>query len=188
MTDLFIPVIVGATREGRMSIHAARLVADIGNKITGVKTVLVDPLEFDIKRDGNDDANKDPKYSKITKEADAFFIVSPEYNHSFPGGLKRLLDSELSNYIHKPVALAGVSAGHFGGARGIQSLVLTLREMGMVTTFTDTHFSRVRDLFNEKGELQDDAYIKRIEKAFIELIWMAQVLKWGRENVKSRYH
>ena len=55
--------------------------------------------------------------------ADAIVIVVPEYNHSFPGLLKHVLDSCLKEYIHKAVGVVGVSAGPFGGARVIQHLL-----------------------------------------------------------------
>ena len=40
--------------------------------------------------------------------ADALVIVTPEYNHSFPGLLKHVLDSCLKEYIHKAVGVVGV--------------------------------------------------------------------------------
>ncbi|MBI2051380.1 NAD(P)H-dependent oxidoreductase [Candidatus Roizmanbacteria bacterium] len=114
MEKLFIPVLQGTTRQKRKSIYAAWLVERVGKEFEEVKTVLVDPLDFNFPFDGNDPEGKDPRYSKITKEADGFFIVTPEYNHGYPGSLKRMLDSELENYIHKPVAFAGVSSGPWG--------------------------------------------------------------------------
>ena len=180
--ELFIPVIVGTTRQKRKSIHVAKLIVEIGNKIKGIKTQLVDPLDFKMPYDGNDKEVKDPKYSKLTEKADGFFIVVPEYNHSFPGTLKRLLDSELKNYIHKPVAFAGVSAGPWGGVRAIESLINPVREMGLVSIHTDVQFPNVGKLFNEKGELQDDAYFKRVQKVFDELIWMVKALENGRKK------
>jgi len=184
MDELFIPVILGTSRKGRQSEQVAKLVVEIAEKIEGVRTELVDPLNFNLPGDGNADEVKDPKYTKITEEADGFFIVVPEYNHAFPGSLKRLLDSELKNYIHKPVAFAGVSAGPWGGIRAIEALVTTVREMGMVATFKDVQFPSVQNLF-ENGKLKDEAYIKRVEKSLNELIWMANVLKYGRENTPS---
>jgi NAD(P)H-dependent FMN reductase len=96
-----------------------------------------------------------------------------------------LLDSELKNYVHKPVAFVGVSNGMWGGVRAIESLVTTVREMGLVATFTDVQFPRVQDIFNDRGELQDDKYIDRIKRSYQELIWMAKALKWGRKNLKT---
>src|SRR5258708_153394 len=121
--ELTILVLAGTTREQRKSIHAAKLVAMIGQQRPNVNIVLVDPIDFNFPGDGNDPAGKDPKYSELTKNADGFFIVTPEYNHSFPGSLKRMLDSELHNYIHKPVAFAGASSGMWGGVRAVEALV-----------------------------------------------------------------
>ena len=160
----------------------------VGKSFGEIEVLLVDPLDYNFPFDGNDPENKDPRYSELTKRADAFFIITPEYNHSFPGTLKRMLDSELQNYIHKPVAFAGVSDGIFGGARAIESLVNTVREMGMVSTFSDVYFPQVQNLFEENGEVKDQGYARRIERGFTELIWMAKALKWGRENLKGVYH
>ena len=183
MDKLFIPIIEGTARKDRQSIHVARLIAEVGASLPNVETFLVDPPDFSLPYDGNDEIAKDPRYTEITKRADAFFLVVPEYNHSFPGTLKRILDSESKNYLHKPVAFAGVSAGPWGGIRAIESLVPPVREMGMVATLTDVQFPTVRDLFDADGKLKDEKYIERIKRAYGELIWMAATLKWGRENM-----
>ena len=183
MDELFIPVIAGTTREGRRSIYAAKLVEKIGNNQPGIRTQLVDPKDFTFPGEGDGKEAKDPSYTEITKNADGFFIVTPEYNHSFPGTLKRMLDSELENYKHKPVALAGVSSGDWGGVRAIQSLALVTRRLGMVDTFADIQFPRSKELFNENGKIQDSAINDRVQKAWDELIWMTKVMKWGRENL-----
>lgn len=188
MSKLYIPVLAGTTREQRKSIFAARLVAEVGATFEDVEVELIDPKDFYFPGDGNDPEGKDPRYTAITARADAFFIVTPEYNHSIPGSLKRMLDSELDNYIHKPVAFAGASSGQWGGVRAIEALVTTVREMGMVATFTDMQFPRVQDLFNEAGELQNEAYSEYVKGAWTELIWMAKVLKAGREHEPSKYH
>jgi NAD(P)H-dependent FMN reductase len=184
MRPLQIVVIEGTRRVQRQSIHAARLVADVGRKLEGVEITFVDPVDFEFEGDGNDPEGKNPRYTEITAKADAFFIVTPEYNHSFPGSLKRLLDSELKNYIHKPVAFAGVSNGSWGGVRAIEALNQTVRELGLVSTFTDVHFPRVQDIFDEAGNALDPVHEKRIGKAYAELIWMARTLQWGRDNLK----
>lgn len=188
--QLYIPVIVGTTRPKRWSIHAVKLVHKIGVEIEQVKSELLDPQDFGIRYDGNDQENKDPEYSKITEEADGFFIVVPEYNHSFPGSLKRFLDSELENYLHKPVAFAGVSAGPWGGTRAIEALLPVVRELGMVATFEDVHFPYVQNIFNQQGELieekLDQDYQQMIREAYQELIWLAAVLKFGRQNIEKR--
>ena len=188
MSKLFIPVLAGTTREQRKSIHAARLVAEVGQQFEELEVVLVDPKDFNFPGDGNDPEGKDPRYSELTARAGGFFIVTPEYNHSFPGSLKRMLDSELQNYIHKPVAFAGASSGQWGGVRAIEALVGSVREMGLVSTFTDMQFPKVQELFDESGNLQNEAYRKYVEGAWTELIWMAKTLKYGREQIASKYH
>ena len=188
MEKLFIPILVGTNRQSRRSINVAKLIKKIGDEIDGIETEIVDPDDYDFKNDGNDTENKNEKYSSLTLIADAFLIVVPEYNHSFPASLKAMLDSELKNYIHKPVAFAGVSSGSWGGVRAIESLVNVVRELGLVSTFTDVNFPSVKKLFDDEGKLLDDAYLNRVKRCFTELIWMAKTLKWGRENVESRYH
>jgi NAD(P)H-dependent FMN reductase len=181
---LQIAVLAGTTRVQRESIHAARLVAEVGRELEGVEIMFVDPVDFEFHGDGNDPEGKNPRYTAITEKAEAFFIVTPEYNHSFPGSLKRMLDSELANYVHKPVAFAGASSGRWGGVRAIEALNTSVREMGLISTFTDVQFPRVQDLFDEQGELKDPIYRELVKKAYAELIWMARALKWGRENLK----
>lgn len=186
---LKIAVMAGTTRAQRESIKAAKYVFEFGKKIPEIEVVYVDPADFNFPGDGNDPEGKDANYSKITAEADGFFIVTPEYNHSFPGSLKRMLDSELGNYIHKPVALAGASNGGWGGVRAVEALVTTVREMGLAATFTSVYFPRVQELFDEAGNMKPEnteSYERNLGSAYDELIWMAKTLKWGRKNLPKK--
>lgn len=181
MSDvLTIAVLAGTTRVQRESIKAARYVAERGRAIADVEIVFVDPADFTFSGDGNDPEGKDPRYTDITARADAFFIVTPEYNHSFPGSLKRMLDSELANYNHKPVALAGASNGNWGGVRAVESLVPAVRETGLVVMSWDVYFPYVQNIFNPDGTIKDEyreRYEKSIAKLYDELIMFAHVLK-----------
>ena len=188
MSTLYIPVLAGTTREQRNSIYAARLVAEVGNTFEDIETEVIDPKDFNFPGDGNDPEGKDVRYTAITDRADGFFIVSPEYNHGYPGSLKRMLDSELENYIHKPVAFGGVSKTQWGGVRGIEALVPTVREMGMIATFSDMQFPKVQELFDDNGVLLNEHYRDYVKAAWTELIWMTKVMKYGRENIDSKYH
>jgi NAD(P)H-dependent FMN reductase len=185
---IVIAVLAGTTRVQRESIKAAHLVADFGRRRADVEIVFVDPADFNLPGDGNDPEGKDAHYSDITARADAFFIITPEYNHSFPGSLKRLLDSELANYNHKPVALAGASNGNWGGVRAVEALVGAVREMGLVVLSWDVYFPRVQDLFDESGELKPE-YVSRynnsLEKIYDELIWLARMLRRGRKDLEN---
>jgi len=185
---LTIAVLAGTTRVQRESIKAAMFVAEFGRKQLNVEIIFVDPKEFNFPGDGNDPEGKDPRYSEITAKADAFFIITPEYNHSFPGSLKRMLDSELATYNHKPVALAGVSNGNWGGVRAVESLVPAIRETGLVVLSWDVFFPRVQDIFDESGIMKPE-YVERYEvnlqKLYDELIWMAKLLKAGRKQLEA---
>ncbi len=181
-----IAVLAGTTRAKRESIKAAKYVADFGRQLPNVEIIYVDPIEFNFPGDGNDPEGKDPRYSEITERADAFFIVTPEYNHSFPGSLKRMLDSELQTYNHKPVALAGASNGNWGGVRAVESLVPAIRETGLVVLSWDVYFPRVQDLFDESGQLKSehqDRYNLSLQKLYDELLWMARLFKQGRRDL-----
>lgn len=180
---LSIPVILGTTRKGRMSAHPARFVVERLQERPGVLTELIDIAELNLPVDDAGEAIKDPRFSVAMERADAIVIVSPEYNHSFPGLLKHVLDSCLKEYIHKAAGVVGVSAGVFGGARVIEQFQPVLRELGLVSIFWDINFGNIHKVFSPEGKLLDTAYLKRAEKFLSELIWMARVLRYGRENV-----
>jgi NAD(P)H-dependent FMN reductase len=180
---LFIPVILGTTRKGRMSAYPAQFIFGQLQKRERVTTELIDIAELKLPVDDAGEAVKDPRFSGAMERADAIVIVSPEYNHSFPGLLKHVLDSCLKEYIHKAAGIVGVSAGVFGGARAIEHFQPVLRELGLVSIFWDVNFGTVEKVFDANGELLDQAYVRRTDKFLNELIWMARVLRYGRENI-----
>jgi NAD(P)H-dependent FMN reductase len=179
----FIPVILGTPRQGRMSEHVARFVFEEVRKREDVETELIDIRELSFPVADAGEAIKDARFSATVDRADALVIVVPEYNHGYPGLLKHVLDTNLKEYIHKAVGICGVSAGGFGGTRVIQNLLPVMRELGLVTIFWDGNFSSVQKVFDASGKLLDQSYPKRIDKFLKELIWMARVLRYGRENV-----
>jgi NAD(P)H-dependent FMN reductase len=180
---LFIPVILGTARMGRMSLHAARLVTQEVGKRAAVETELVDITQLPLPTDDAGEAIKDPGYAAKMERADALVIVAPEYNHGYSGLLKHVLDSCLKEYIHKAVGIVGVSAGPFGGARVVENLLPVMRELGLVTIFWDVNFSSVQRVFDKDGRLLDQAFIGRMDKFLKELIWMAKTMRHGREQI-----
>jgi NAD(P)H-dependent FMN reductase len=184
-SPLYIPVILGTVRQERMSHPVAKLMTGEVAKREGVETELIDIATLALPTNDAGEAIKDPTFSSKMNRADALVIVAPEYNHGYSGMLKHVLDSCLKEYIHKAVGIVGVSAGPFGGARVIESLLPVLRELGLVTIFWDVNFGTVRKVFDENGNLLDAAFIKRIDKFLGELVWMAKTLRYGRENVKA---
>ena len=180
---LFIPVILGTARKGRESEHAAKFVFEQTKKRAGVETEFIDVRTLPMKLDDAGEQMKDPKFSATIEHCDGLIIVTPEYNHSFPGLLKHALDMNLKEYIHKAVGICGVSAGALGGARVIETLLPVMRELGLVTIFEDVNFGRIGSLFDERGNLLDGNFDRRVDTFLNELIWMSRVLRHGRESI-----
>jgi len=180
---IFIPVILGTVRQGRASEHVARFVFDEIKKREGVQSELIDIRDLQLSVTDAGEAIKEAQFSATVNRADALVIVTPEYNHGYPGMLKHALDTNLKEYIHKAVGICGVSAGGFGGTRVVENLLPVMRELGLVTIFWDGNFSGAQKLFDAEGKLLDESYVKRIDKFLKELIWMAKVLRYGREQV-----
>ena len=182
---LYIPVILGTVRQGRASENVAKFVhAELG-KHAGVETELVDIRDIQLPWDDEGETIKDARFAATASRADGFVIVAPEYNQGYPGSLKRVLDTNLKEYIHKAVGVCGVSAGPWGGTRLVQSLLPVLRELGLVTIFWDGNFPAAHTLFDAEGRLLDASYVRRIDKFLKELVWMSKVLRHGRENIRT---
>jgi NAD(P)H-dependent FMN reductase len=181
---LFIPVILGTVRKGRASENVAKFVFEQLKKREGIETELIDICELNFPANDAGEQIKDAKFSAACERADGLVVVTPEYNHGYPGMLKHVLDSNLKEYIHKAVGICGVSAGGFGGTRVIESLLPVMRELGLVTIFWDGNFSGAQQLFDDAGNMKDRAaHEKRMDKFLGELIWMSKVLRYGRENI-----
>lgn len=190
MKALNIPVLLGTNRKERKSVFAARWLVEQMRHRGDIETRLFDVADFDLPQSDYGQALKKmfPDWHDAIVSADGLVIVSPEYNHGYPGSLKAVLDLLLKEYIHKAVAFVGVSAGPWGGTRVIEAMVPMVRELGLAVTFTDLNFPFVQKTFDETGKLLDAAFEQRAKDFLDQLVWMARVLKWGRENVPSKYH
>lgn len=188
--NLFIPILLGTPRKHRESANVARWVYSKMQERDEIETQFFDVQDFDLPQDdyGQEIKDRFPEWRDAITRADGLVIVTPEYNHGYPGALKSVLDLLLREYIHKAVAVVGVSAQVWGGTRVIESMVHVVRELGLAITFTDLNFPRVQDRFDADGNLLDDAYEKRAKDFLDELIWMATTLRWGRQNVSSKFH
>jgi NAD(P)H-dependent FMN reductase len=182
---LFIPVILGTARQGRKSEHAARFVFEQTKKRAGIETEFIDVRKLPMRLDDAGENMKDPAFASTIERCDGLIIVTPEYNHGCPGLLKHALDMCLKEYIHKAVGICGVSAGPSGGARVIENLLPVMRELGLVTVFEDVNFGKIGSLFDDRGNLLDQNFIRRVDEFLNELIWMARVLRYGREQMHA---
>lgn len=176
-------VFAGSARVGNFTQHVAKFVHTQVNEHKEWKAELVSPTSLGL--DFSDEGTQvdHPYLKKLVSRADAYILVAPEYNHGYSGSLKYMLDMNLKQYIHKPVAFVGVSAGPWGGTRVIESLVPVVRELGMVATFTDTNITNVQEEIIEGEFKNPEKWQKRFTKTLEELTWMAKVLKTGRTEM-----
>jgi len=190
VTALNLPVLLGTNRKDRLSVFVARWIVDQMTRRADIETRLFDVADFALPQDNYGTALTDsfPEWRDAIVNADGLVIVSPEYNHGYPGTLKAVLDLLLKEYIHKAVAFVGVSAGPWGGTRVIEAMVPMVRELGLAVTFSDLNFPYVERTFDKNGKLLDSAFEPRAKDFLDELVWMAQILRWGREHLPSKYH
>ncbi len=180
-----IAVLAATNRERRFSDKAAIWVAELGRAFEAVDIIYVDPKDFYFPGDGEDPESKDARYTEIVAKADGFLIVTPEYNHSFPGTLKRMLDSEFGNYLHKAVAVCGASNGDWGGTRAVESILPVLRTLGLTIAKNSSYFTHVDELFNDDGTMVEEhkeKYTKSLNGVYKELLWLTRALKTARES------
>ena len=180
---LYIPIILGTPRQGRQSEHVARFVLSEMHKRPEIATDLVDVRALQMSNEDTGTNAADPAYKEKIERCDGLVIVTPEYNHGYPGPLKQALDMCLEEYNHKAVGIIGVSGGPFGGARVIENLVPVVRELGLVVTGVDANFSSVGDVFDDAGKLKEERYVGRVAKFLNELVWLTRVMRHGRENI-----
>lgn len=173
-----IALILGTTREGANSRKVAEYVLEKLKTRKNIGVTFVDPVDFklDYKNEGAYDVSG---FINTVSESDGFFIVSPEYNHSFPGTLKLLIDQAYKQYQNKAVAVCGVSNGPWGGSRMIELLIPVLKCVGLKQTQKDT---RVPFADTFPGDLPKD-FDKQLEAQIDELLWLTEALKKGRESV-----
>ena len=176
--NLKIPVLYGTMREARKSEPAAKLIhAELVKR--GVESAYVTPEKFRSLK--SIEKGYPEEWKKIMAEADALVIVSPEYNHGYPGPLKEMLDSLYEEYAYKPVGICGAS-GFLGGGRMVEQLRQVVIELKMVQIREAIYIPMVWDAFNPDGTPKDPNMTVRMDAFFKELFWYAQVLKEGRKN------
>lgn len=185
METLFIPVILGTVRQGRMSEAVANFMFEQVKHQGNVTTELIDIRTLPLPLMNAGTEAQIPELADTCRRADAFIIVTPEYNHTYPGLLKHVLDLNYREYLHKAVGVCGVSAGPFGGVRAIEALLPTFKAFGLSSIVADLNFGNVNSLVDASGQLTAEAqttYSPRVERFMTELLWLAETLKTGRQR------
>ena len=185
---LKIAIIYGSVRSERQGIKAALFIMDQLEK-RGHQAVLIDPAQYDLplidKLYNDYAAGEAPtalqEIAGILLEADAFIIVSGEYNHTIPPALTNLIDHFNQEYRWRPAGIASYSNGPFGGVRAVGHLRDHLSHVGMATIPTSFPISKVQEAFDEQGNAIDTAYERRIQRFLNELEWYANALKEARK-------
>jgi NAD(P)H-dependent FMN reductase len=185
METYFIPVILGTARENRQSEKVAEFIHSHIEADKRFTTELIDVRDYvedpETIAPWVDDERAVP-WQNIAKRADGYFIVAPEYNHGYPGELKILLDYALEEYNRKPTAIAGVSAGTFGGTRMVENLWQVTLELGMTPVMNPLYFGKIKKSF-EDGKPKDEKTIEFTDKLLDNLHWYTKTLKQGREEL-----
>lgn len=184
MERLTLTVIIGSTRTGRFGPTVARWFADrVGdrsefdlNVVDLAETWLPDVL--DVETDESPRAVRD--LAPWLDAADAFVVVTPEYNHSFPASLKNAVDWFTDEWRAKPVGYVSYG-GLSGGLRAVEALRLVFDELHATSVRSGVAFPNYPELFDDRGELADP---KRHEHAadtmLDELVWWGEALRAQR--------
>ncbi|MEV6959422.1 NAD(P)H-dependent oxidoreductase [Streptomyces sp. NPDC051207] len=115
-------------------------------------------------------------------EADAFVVLTPEYNHSFPAGLKNLIDWHYAEWRAKPVALASYG-GLSGGLRAVEHLRQVFAELHAVTVRDTVSFHNAGAAFDDAGTLKDPSGPDAAAKVMLDqLAWWARALREARHT------
>ena len=180
-------MLVGSVRSDRQGIKAARYVEN-SLAVRGHDVAMVDPVSVQLplldRMYKEYDKGKAPavleELATLYRAADAFVVVSGEYNHSIPPALSNLLDHFLEEYFFRPSAIVCYSTGGFGGVRAAMQLRAMLCELGMPSISSLFPIPRVQSAFDEQGTALDQALDGRFGRFAAELEWYAEALREAR--------
>ncbi|TDD43655.1 NADPH-dependent oxidoreductase [Nonomuraea terrae] len=185
-------IVVGSVREGRFGPVVASWVADQARQHGGFKVEVVDLAEVEIPLALPAES---PKYAgesyprpagmaaltSALAGADAFVIVTPEYNHSYPASLKAAIDWHFTQWTAKPVAFVSYG-GAAGGRHAVLHLENVLTELHAVTIRDGLAFPNYFTAWQDGLPLDPQAsgYAKTL---LDQLAWWAGALRSARETV-----
>jgi NAD(P)H-dependent FMN reductase len=184
MTDgdrLRVAILIGSTRQGRFAPAVANWFAGY---IQTRKEFLADTIDL-AEAALPDVLSRHPEPAVETLRlrlavADAFVIITPEYNHSFPAPLKTAIDWYSKEWHARPVAFVAYG-GNAGGLRAVEQLRQVFAELHSVTVRNAVGFSMAWEHFDEAGRLRDPARHEKAAGAMLDqLAWWGQALKEAR--------
>ena len=161
-------IISGTNRKGSNTIRIARLYENILN-VKGVHAGFISLEELDVNY-------RNEALIKLEKETliptTKFIFVTPEYNGSFPGVLKAMIDNTAIEKVWwgKKALLTGVSTGRAGNLRGMEHLTGVLHYLKMHVYHNKLPISVVNKLFNNEFTIEDPSTLKAINDQLDEFI------------------
>lgn len=186
-----IQVIMGSTRQGRFVEKPAKWILTLLQERRDVSSELIDlrdyPLPFFDEPVSPSTApgkyTNDTAYTWLKKvsEADAYIIVTPEYNHGYPAVLKNALDYVYKEWNNKPVAFVSYG-GSAGGARSVEQLREVAVELQMVPIRSGVHIPLYWTLLDSKGNLKTDEFTQTAQTMVDQLLWWAKILQKTRKE------
>lgn len=189
-----IAIIVGSTREGRVSDKLAKWVAAEVGKVAEAEVLdlrdfpmpFIDEAISPRYNPGRTPSPEVKKWLDTVAAFDGYVLVTPEYNRSTSAVLKNAIDVLDFQFEGKPVAL--VAHGSTGGAQAVANLRMALPGVGAVTVPQALFFlNRVSEAIDEDGvlsaELQDDQYGPQatLKTQAESLLWYTEALKAARK-------
>lgn len=179
---LQIAVIIGSTREGRWGDKVTRWFAGEARRRSDLLVDVIDLAELDLPAAlPMHDGPEIRAYAERIDRADAFVVVTPEYNHSYPASLKQAIDVLNAPWRRKPVAFVSYG-GLSGGLRAVEHLRQVFAELHATTIRETVSLHRHPLLFDESGGLLDPSGPAAAAKAMLDdLVWWAAALRTARD-------
>ncbi|MEV0355278.1 NAD(P)H-dependent oxidoreductase [Nocardia sp. NPDC050697] len=176
---LRIAVVVGSTRPGRLGPAVAPWFLDRARTRPELTPAVVDVGETELPHSFGAPAPGLAPAAAALAAADAFVVVTPEYNHSYPGALKNLIDLHSAEWRAKPVGFVSYG-GVSGGLRAVEHLRGVFAELHAVTVRDTVSFhnpwSRV-----DGGRLRADAGADGAATTLLDqLVWWGEALRTAR--------
>jgi NAD(P)H-dependent FMN reductase len=185
-----ISIISSSVRDGRKSHRVALYLKDFINEHDLAHTEILDLKDFNFPiflerlRLQKDPTDLMYDFADKIKESDGIIIVTPEYNGSIPASLKNVIDFLYDEWHHKPIAIATVSSGDFGGSQALTSLQFTLWKMHAFTVSKVFQVGNVNEKFNESGSAIDSKESDKQANILLdELLWYMEANKRMLEPV-----
>ncbi|EME98482.1 NAD(P)H-dependent oxidoreductase [Streptomyces mobaraensis NBRC 13819 = DSM 40847] len=184
-----LAVIVASTRDGRFGPTVADWLGTHLAERDDIDADVVDLAELPLParlspQPDADDAALLGAVSPRLERADAFVIITPEYNHSYPASLKTLIDWHATPWRAKPVAFVSYG-GLSGGLRAVEHLRPVLAELHAVTIRETVSFHSPWGAFDASGRHLDEEAGNRAAGAakvlLDQLTWWAVSLREARE-------